>query len=585
MDSGVRNEYARRLEELRTEWTRSHSKHTAAAAILALLTGLVFMLGVNAVRRRVPVWWPAMPVPLGVVAAVEFRRLRAARSRTWRSIRYYERSLRRVDGHWAGDGYRGAEFDRDGHLYARDLGIFGEGSLFEFLCVARTAIGRRRLAQWLLTAPTLAETAARQTAVRDLAPRSDVREAVAVLGAYEFSESTWETLGVWLNAPATVFPRWLPAGAAIASTLTACGILAAATGAVPWLQAARWVEPILLLQGVAALTVRTEVRRVLDATGPVSVEIAVLRDGVALLEKERLGIQGAARTLGRLQRMLALLEQRDKDWFNLLFLLFLGKTQLCMAIERWRAEHGAGMRDWIERWGDFEALNALATYAHENPDAVFPEVTADDARLEAVGIGHPLLANEDCVRNDVVLGEGTRFYVISGSNMSGKSTLLRAIGLNAVLAYAGAPVRARSLRLARMQVCASLAVVDSLLNGRSRFLAEVERLRLTIEAAGSGPVLFLVDEIFSGTNSRDRRVAAEAVVQTLVARRAVGALSTHDMSLTEIAEAAGLGGANVHMGSREAGDPMDFDYLLKPGATRETNALAIARMAGVPIGD
>jgi DNA mismatch repair ATPase MutS len=366
--------------------------------------------------------------------------------------------------------------------------------------------------------------------------------------------------------------------------LIACGILAAASSAVPWLQAARWVEPLLLVQGVVALTVRTNVRRVLDATGPVSEEIAVLRDGVALLEKERLGVQGAARTLAVLRRFLTLLEQRDKDWFNLLFLVFQGKTQLCMAIERWRAEHGAQLRDWIEAWGDFEALNALATYAHENPDAVFPDVTAGESRFEAAGLGHPLLANADCVRNDVVLDERTRFYVISGSNMSGKSTLLRAIGLNAVLAYAGAPVRARSLRLARMNVCASLAVLDSLLNGRSRFLAEVERLRLTIElAAGNAPVLFLVDEIFSGTNSRDRRAAAEAVVRTLVERRAVGALSTHDMSLTEIAEAPGLGGANVHMGSREAGDPMDFDYLLKPGVTQETNAIAIARMAGVPI--
>jgi hypothetical protein len=584
MESAVRAEYEGRLTELRAEWERADVRHKGAAAALIVIAVLLFGLGLSAVRRRVPVWWPAMPIPVGLVAAIEFRRLRAARSRIWRAIRYYDRSVRRVDGYWTGNGYRGGEFDSDGHPYARDLGIFGEGSLFELLCVARTAIGRRRLAEWLLEAPPLDETMARQEAVRALERRADVREAVAGLGAYEFSESTWETLAVWLNAPPVVFPRWLRVGAAITSTLIACGILAAASSAVPWLQAARWVEPLLLVQGVVALTVRTNVRRVLDATGPVSDEIAVLRDGVALLEKERLGVQGAARTLAALRRLLTLLEQRDKDWFNLLFLVFQGKTQLCMAIERWRAEHGTHLRDWIEAWGDFEALNALATYAHENPDAVFPEVTAGESRFEGTGVGHPLLANADCVRNDVVLEERTRFYVISGSNMSGKSTLLRAIGLNAVLAYAGAPVRAQSLSLARMNVCASLAVLDSLLNGRSRFLAEVERLRLTIElAAGNAPVLFLVDEIFSGTNSRDRRAAAEAVVRTLVERRAVGALSTHDMSLTEIAEAPGLGGANVHMGSREAGDPMDFDYLLKPGVTQETNALAIARMAGVPI--
>ncbi len=168
--------------------------------------------------------------------------------------------------------------------------------------------------------------------------------------------------------------------------------------------------------------------------------------------------------------------------------------------------------------------------------------------------------------------------------MSGKSTLLRSARLNAVLAYAGAPVRARFLRLARMSVCASLSVNDSLLNGKSKFLAEVERLRNMIDSANAAPpVLFLIDEILSGTNSRDRHVAAGAVVRTLIERGAIGAVSTHDLALAEIAEANGIGGMNVHMGSREGGGPLDFDYVLKPGVTTETNALAIARMAGVPI--
>jgi DNA mismatch repair ATPase MutS len=189
------------------------------------------------------------------------------------------------------------------------------------------------------------------------------------------------------------------------------------------------------------------------------------------------------------------------------------------------------------------------------------------------------------VLNDVELNQESRFYVLSGSNMSGKSTLLRAIGLNAVLAFAGAPVRAQALRLSSgLSVFASIAVVDSLLNGKSKFQAEVDRLRQTIEfALHDRPVLFLVDEIFSGTNSRDRRVAAEAIVRTLVGRGAIGVLSTHDLALTEIAATDGLPGLNVHMGSRDGIDPMEFDYRLKPGVTQESNALAIARMSGVPV--
>jgi DNA mismatch repair ATPase MutS len=229
-------------------------------------------------------------------------------------------------------------------------------------------------------------------------------------------------------------------------------------------------------------------------------------------------------------------------------------------------------------------LNALAAYGYENPANTFPDLSDGDACFAGRELGHPLLPHGSCVVNDVELGSDTPFYVVSGSNMSGKSTLLRAIGLNAVLAFAGAPVRARSLDMSGLSIVASLSVVDSLLNGRSKFMAEVERLRRAIESSVEHKsVLFLVDEMFSGTNSRDRRIAAEAVVRTLVNKGGIGALSTHDLALTEIASVAGMRGANVHMGSKDERDPMNFDYRLKPGVTTESNALAIARMAGVPV--
>jgi DNA mismatch repair ATPase MutS len=264
--------------------------------------------------------------------------------------------------------------------------------------------------------------------------------------------------------------------------------------------------------------------------------------------------------------------------------LLLFATQLCLSIEHWRIQHGEALRAWLDAWAEFEALNALANYAYENAENTFPEFSTREARFEAEALGHPLIPDASCVRNDVHLNRESRFYLVSGSNMSGKTTLLRAIGLNAVLAFAGAPVRARVLRLSRLSVCASLSVVDSLLNGKSKFMAEVDRLRQILEAATRDvSVLFLIDEIFGGTNSRDRRAAAEAVVRTLVNRGAIGALSTHDLALSEIADLEELGGVNVHTGSRDGRDPMDFDYRLKPGVTNEANALAIARMAGVPV--
>jgi DNA mismatch repair ATPase MutS len=226
----------------------------------------------------------------------------------------------------------------------------------------------------------------------------------------------------------------------------------------------------------------------------------------------------------------------------------------------------------------------LAGYAFERQETTsFPELTDKEQVFEAQGLGHPLLSREECVGNDFVLNSSSRFYVISGSNMAGKTTFLRAVGSNAVLAMAGAPVTAKKLRVSPFKICASISVADSLLEGKSKFLAEIERLRdAIVSTEETRPVLFLIDEILSGTNSRDRRAAAEAVIRTLVDRGALGALSTHDLALTEIADAVG-GGANVHMSSRRGTDVLDFDYLLKPGVTGEANATAIARLAGVPV--
>ena len=329
-------------------------------------------------------------------------------------------------------------------------------------------------------------------------------------------------------------------------------------------------------------------------TRPVSVETQVLREGLHLLQEAQFEsvkltklaeqVLNGSESVQTLDRLLSALNERHKDWFYGPSLVLVVGTQLCMAVEQWRKAHADALSDWLKAWAEFEALNALAAYACENPTHVFPTFTNDDICFEARDLGHPLLPRTSCVVNDVELNRKTRFYVVSGSNMSGKSTLLRSIGLNAVLASAGAPVHASSLRMSRLSVFASLSIVDSLLNGRSRFLAEVNRLRRIIEAASENRwVLFLVDEILSGTNSRDRRIATEAVVRTLVERGAIGALSTHDLSLCEIVNYEDLCGVNLHMGSSQGGGPLDFDYRLKPGITNEANALAIARMAGVPV--
>lgn len=589
----VAAEYERVLNMAQEGIAQARMHHSAAAAMLAVAAMAVLILGVSALRKQAPFWLPSMPVPVAVACAHLYSRSRRRGLQMARLKAFCQRAIERVQGDWAGKGATGEEFENDRHLYARELNIFGEGSLFELLCIARTGVGRRGLAGYLLNAPDREETLRRQQAIRELRFRTDLREKVALLGEFEFSDSRWETFREWLDSPPVRFENSVRFAIFITSLLLAGLAVSAMLGALPWITAARWIAPLAFFHGAVALILRRRVSITLDALGKLSGETQVIREGLQLLENERFqseklsrlveGARNGADAIRRLERLLGALHECNKEWFYLPSRVLMLPAQLSVSIERWRAENSAALRGWLAAWAEFEALNALACYSYENPDHTFPELCEEGARFEAQAMGHPLLARETCVRNDVELNSGSRFYIVSGSNMSGKSTLLRAIGLNAVLARAGAPVRAAALRLSPLNVSASLSVVDSLQNGRSKFLAEIERLRAILDAAASGPVLFLVDEILGGTNSRDRRAAAEAVVRTLVARGAVGAVSTHDLALSEIAEGDGLRGVNVHMGSRGGGGPMDFDYRLKPGVTREANAIAIARMVGVPV--
>jgi DNA mismatch repair ATPase MutS len=499
--------------------------------------------------------------------------------------------VERLEERWMANGVSTDEFEVPHHAYAADLNLFGRSSLFERLCTARTHLGCRRLASYLQEPAGLDEIRQRQAAVRELAGRSDLRENLAVLGRYDFEQSCWQTFAEWLDSPSAGFAPWLRPAASASSVVLGVLSLAVISSPSIWPAVLPIILPIVAINAAAGFWLQKRVRRVLKAAAPVASEIALIRDGLELLAAEQLAapklvalrtrVAPAAAAIRPLKLWLTILQERTKERFYVPSLWLLVGTQTAMAVESWRLRNRDALRQWLDAWAEFEALNSLACYTYENPEDCWAELDEGSAYFRAEELGHPLMARDVCVRNDVSLGDAYRFCVLSGSNMSGKSTLLRSIGLAAVLAFAGAPVRARSLRLAVMRIGASISTVDSLGEGKSKFLAEVQRLREMLGLSATGPTLFLTDEIFSGTNSPDRRAGAEAVVRTLAARGAIGALSTHDIALAAIAT---HGGANLHMGSREgSANPLDFDYKLKPGVTTESNALAIARMAGVPV--
>jgi DNA mismatch repair ATPase MutS len=240
--------------------------------------------------------------------------------------------------------------------------------------------------------------------------------------------------------------------------------------------------------------------------------------------------------------------------------------------------------DWLDAIGDLEALAALATLTYEHPDDAFPDLVAGPPRLEGSGLAHPLLAAAGVVRNDVSLGGGCRLIVVSGSNMSGKSTLLKALGVNLALAQAGAPVRAARFVTSPFAVGASLVLRASRLEGRSRFFAEIVRLRdIVALTGGARPVLFLLDELLSGTNSHDRAIGAAGILRGLLDRGAAGLVTTHDLALARIADELGDRAANWHFEDRLVAGKLEFDYRLRPGVVSRSNALELMRSIGLVV--
>jgi DNA mismatch repair ATPase MutS len=257
------------------------------------------------------------------------------------------------------------------------------------------------------------------------------------------------------------------------------------------------------------------------------------------------------------------------------------------ALSRWRARAGKRLRGWLEAIGEVEALASLGAFTFEHPDFAWPEPAAQPM-LEASALGHPLIADDQRVGNDVRLPCAGRALVVTGSNMSGKSTLLRAIGVNVVLACAGAPVCARSMRVGPLRVATSMRVEDSLARGVSHFYAELQRLKRIVDWArdsSPGAVLFLLDEILHGTNSRERVVGARAVVRDLLGTGALGAISTHDVGITAIVQELPDRVENVHFEEQVSGTTMTFDYVLRPGVVQSSNALRLMRAIGLAVND
>ena len=595
MHSNPAVDYHERLEARQAEHLRLTriDRQFSYARLAAFGLGVVVLL--LAWEQWLNVWLVLIPTALFIVLVRRHEEVIRQRDETARAMAFYERGLARIEDRWPGTGEPGDRFRDDTHLYANDLDLFGRGSLFELLSIARTRPGEAKLAGWLTAPASPAAIAERQEAVAELAPLLDLREALSLAGTDVGAGVHGETLVTWAEAPPMLKPlwaRWL----AVALTVSVL-----ATAAI-WLSGGPEIplQIALAIQVGFAWPLQKRVERSLHRAAAAARDLDILGHLLEQLERQQFstarlralrdaidtGDSRASAAIRSLHRLVELHDWQHNLIFLILSLPLLWGTHLAWAIEAWRARHGRHIQAWLEAVAEIEALSSLSAFRFEHPDDPFPVIVVDasPALYDGDGLGHPLLPAIRCVRNDVLMDANQRLLVVSGSNMSGKSTLLRTIGINAVLALAGAPVRAVSLRLSPLQLGATLRIQDSLQEGRSRFYAEITRVRALADVAnGSTPLLFMLDELFHGTNSHDRLIGASGVLRSLLARGAIGLVTTHDLALTSIARALGPVAVNVHFEDRFEEGAIHFDYRMKPGPVTRSNAIALMRAVGLDV--
>jgi hypothetical protein len=524
-------------------------------------------------------------------------------------VAFYRSGIDRLQGLRTGGGLTGERFADPHHVYSADLDLFGAQGLFERLCTARTPMGETMLAQWLLAPADLATLRRRHTGIAELSQRLDLREDLAIQGGESRIALEPTDLARWALLPSELPQPWLTftASALVAAALATAALWALTGIAFPLLA-------VLVLESSLNYVMRHRMHAVVAGVEHAYEELKLLSQLLRRIESEPFDAaplralqqklrstapvpggsaagapatsapagEPASVSLSKLATIVNFVEARRNPFLTPLMVPLLYTLHAALAAERWRRRHGREVAVWLAVLGEIEALESIAAYSVERPEDTLPQFVDGAATFKAQDLGHPLLARATRVRNDVNLSGETRVLLVSGSNMSGKSTLLRAVGINTVLAMAGAPVCAARLELTPLKVGASIHVSDSLQEGSSRFYAEITRLRQLFEPAAL-PLLFLLDELLQGTNSTDRRIGAQGVVRALLERGAIGLVSTHDLQLTD-GNALRQGALmNVHFEDHLEGGKLAFDFKLREGVVTKSNGIELMRAIGLEV--
>ena len=601
-DTGPRRRYGERrdaFEAARAEQSR-RSLRLSALRVIAFAAALA--LGVMAELRPGPLPLTgavlAAAVFIGLVIAHGRVRVEKRRLTTLRDLN--DEGIRRIERAWDSLPARMQPGAEASHGYAEDLDLFGRPALTQLLGPSGTPAGDAALAGWLLRASTPEEVRRRQAAVRALADRVDLRDDLAAATRLHGTPAAadvdrfleWAEDRPWLTGrPLVAAARWL---------LPVASVLLIAVDLAGAIDGALWLIPVavsLILSLRPGARVRAEFGRAFGREGPLQAYPRLLelagsmpQEDAALAALNARFVAAGVDAVTWMRRLARLEHLANLRFSTMIYgpvqILTLWDLHVAAALARWQREAGPHVREWLSALGELEALAALSTLAHDHPDWCWPELDASADRIDAESLGHPMIAESVRVANDVTVGPPGTFLLITGSNMSGKSTLLRAIGANAILAQAGAPVCARRLRMPPLRLATSIHVQDSLVQGTSYFMAQLQRMKHVVEAGtAEGPrLVYLLDEMLQGTNTAERRIAATRVIRHLLDAGAIGAVTTHDLELAdepEIADAVHAVHFTETVSRIDGRDLLAFDYLLRPGVATSSNALRLMEIVGL----
>ncbi|TLU95844.1 MutS-related protein [Dyadobacter sediminis] len=509
----------------------------------------------------------------------------------------------------------GAEFLNPDHAYAPDLDIFGPYSLFQLLNRTTTEAGKIRLAEWLMQPAERGMVLERQKAVAELAPEIDWRQQFQAAGMpFANPKSSYVQLVKWIETPAKLLPqrtRYLTAALALGLTAT-LAIPAGIRHLLLFLLDNRPFPVMYLLLMFVSLIINKQVikklRPVTECTlHDLQYNVDLLAASESLISRiEMAGFRSelliewqsvfrtngysAVKEIGRLRQTMEIFQQRGSrqmigknDFYGIFNAIWLLDIYLVLVTEQWKAANGTNLKEWSTAIGNFESISSLAAYACANPDFVFPEIRESGYQISFENSGHPLLKAQQRVCNDFELMQKGSVVIVTGSNMAGKSTFLRTVGCNLVLAMAGAPCCAGSARISPVALFTSMRTQDNLQEGISSFYAELKRVEHLLQLiAGGQPVFFLLDEMFKGTNSEDRYKGGVSLIRQLSMLNASGIISTHDLNLAKVASQR-LSIRHYSFNSTLKDEKIIFNYKLTEGFCTDFNASALMKKSGIDI--